>query len=880
MKIVKPETLALMCRTLRIERADRLSIGALACFALRAHAPDGPGDLAPEATLWQIAQQWLGAHAPLDEGWPKPAGEFLVYGDACAPAGREHAGGAPFAVRARIGAACKARLVDARDPADRVLADFRALPPSHPQRVRDLGPFDARWLAERWPHLPSGTRAEHFHTAPRDQRIAGFWRGDEDIELVNLHAQHPIVAGALPRVRARCFVERSAGGATRVDACPMRAETVWLFPGAACGIVLYRGLATIDDEDGDDVLRVIAGWEDAAAPPLPADAYLGRPASGGAGSRPTPAPDAAPVASVVPAALTAEEAHADEHAPGGSASASQAHSPAAPEFPEAPHAPDLSALEREAAALAGQTDALLAGLGITEADIARLLPARDAPAELNLDQLATLAAELDAQTAQWQAQQAAAAVERGDAASATPAAPATPDAEAAHEASLADLLRQADAQMRALVEQHGLSRARMEAAARTLPELASLAGSLDALDALDAPLDVDALTAGLAAAGGDAAAEPDTPAEPSPPAPANEFAAAAPAPASSTAAPPVDDAPPGPLTREQVIERHARGLGFAGLDLSGLDLSSAALERADFRRARLERTRFAGCRLAGASFERALLSHADFSNADLRDAVFAGASAPGASWRGAVLERARLEHGDFSGGDFAQASLADSHCAHAQFDASAMTALVAARIDGTHASFAGCTLDAADFTSARLPRANFQHATLADAALACAHCDGAEWYGAQAPRVRLRAASLRGSRADASTSFRQADLSSAALDDANWDGVDLRGTNLHEATLDGASLARANASGAQLTRARARRADLTQADLTHADARCSNLHGASLRRARLGGTQLQSSNLYGADCYGTALARPQLDGANIERTLLAVPGRPELAASR
>ncbi|NRD83866.1 DUF2169 domain-containing protein, partial [Burkholderia pseudomallei] len=292
MKIVKPETLALMCRTLRIERADRLSIGALACFALRAHAPDGPGDLAPEATLWQIAQQWLGAHAPLDEGWPKPAGEFLVYGDACAPAGREHAGGAPFAVRARIGAACKARLVDARDPAERVLADFRALPPSHPQRVRDLGPFDARWLAERWPHLPSGTRAEHFHTAPRDQRIAGFWRGDEDIELVNLHAQHPIVAGALPRVRARCFVERSAGGATRVDACPMRAETVWLFPGAACGIVLYRGLATIDDEDGDDVLRVIAGWEDAAAPPLPADAYLGRPASGGAGSRPTPAPDA------------------------------------------------------------------------------------------------------------------------------------------------------------------------------------------------------------------------------------------------------------------------------------------------------------------------------------------------------------------------------------------------------------------------------------------------------------------------------------------------------------------------------------------------------------------------------------------------------------
>ncbi|MGC3029263.1 type VI secretion system accessory protein TagAB-5 [Burkholderia sp. DN3021] len=870
MKIIKPDSLSLLCRTLRFEGIDRLSIGALACFALRAHTPVGPGDLSSEAELWQVAQQWLDPQTPLDEGVPKPAGEFLVYGHAYAPSERERRPGAPVAVRARIGAACKERLVDARAAAP--LAEFRALPSSAPERARDLGPFDERWLASRWPHLPAGTRAEHFHTAPRDQRITGFWRGDEDIELVNLHADRPVIAGALPRVRARCFVERSVAGVARIDACPMRAETVWLFPGAACGIVLYRALVTIDDEDGDDVMRVIAGWEDADAPPLPDAAYIGQPASehGGSGAM------LAPVAAAALASTAGDEACADPgRAPDNLPSASHAQPAAAPESPEELPAPDLSALERDAAALAVQTDALLAEFGLTEADIARLLPPRDAPADMNLDELASLAATLDAQTAQWQAQYATTAA--GEQRDASP--PSSPNSQTSDDApSFADLLRQADTQIRALVEQHGLSRAQMEAAARDRPEFAALA---DALDALDTPLDVAALTAGLGApAAGTATNEPATSAEPDPLPPAEPLADAIPARASThPAASPTGNAPlADPLTSEQVIERHARGLGFAGLVLSGLDLSAAALERADFRDARIEHTCFADCRLAGASFERALLSRADFSNADLRDASFADASAPGTSFRGAALDRACLDRSDFTGGDFTHASLAGSHCAHAQFDASAMTGLAAARLDGVYASFAGCALDTADFTSAHVPRANFQHATLADATFVAAQCDGAEWYGAQALRTQLRSASLRGSRADASTSFHQAVLSNVALDDASWDGVDLRYANLHKATLDRASFARAIASGAQLTSSRARHADLTKADLTCADMRNSDLLGASLRRARLDGAQLQSSNLYGADCYGAALGPSQIDGANVERTLFAVPNRPELAS--
>ncbi|KVP81051.1 hypothetical protein WJ92_17550 [Burkholderia ubonensis] len=842
MKIVKPDTLALLCRTLRLEGVDRLSIGALALFPLRVGAPPGPEDLATETELWRVAHRMLDAHAPLDEGFPKPAGEFLVYGEVHAPA-RDRYACASVAVRVRIGAACKERLSDVRTSAP--LPDFRALSPSDRERTCHLGPFDARWRAERWPHLPAGTRAEYFHTAPRDQRIIGFWLGGEEIELVNMHTDLPIISGSLPNIRGRCFVERAVGDNVRVDACAMRAETVWLFPDAACGIVLYRALAAIDDEDGDDVLRVIAGWESADEPALPDDAYVGR----------TTADDTrAPVAGVIAAASTAIADDGDD--------AEQMTAELAEPLGELP-APDLSGLEQAAAALAEQTDALLASQGLTGADIARLLPAREARADLNLDELAVLASELDTQAEQWQTQYDA----TGNSLPTSP--PSPPLLAESRDASLTELLRRADAQARVLVEQHGLSRMQVEAAALGLPKIG---------DALDAPLNVEALTVDLAALTSGEAAAPEVQPYREPLPATHRIADAAPVLSSATTL--LDTPPPGPLTREQVMERHSCGLGFASLDLSDLDLSSAVLERADFRGARLERTCLDGCRLAGASFDGALLPHANFSNADLRDATLVEACATGASFRYASLDRARLDRADFTGGDFTHASLVESHCANAQFDASAMSGLTATRLNGAHASFARCALDSADFTTAQLPRANFQHAMLVNAMFASAQCEGVEWYGAQALHAQFRSASLRGSRADASTSFQYADLRSASLDDANWDGADLRYADLRKATLDNASLVRAIANGVQLLLASARRADLSKADFTYADVRFSNLFGASLRHARFDSAQLNFSNLYGADCYGTAFGQSQLDGANVERTLLAVPGRPEYVSSR
>ena len=81
MKIIKPDTMAVVHRVLRWQQQDRLGVGLVALFPL---ASTGLDALLPETELWQRLPQAPGAPAVLDEGYPKPRAEFLLYGEACA----------------------------------------------------------------------------------------------------------------------------------------------------------------------------------------------------------------------------------------------------------------------------------------------------------------------------------------------------------------------------------------------------------------------------------------------------------------------------------------------------------------------------------------------------------------------------------------------------------------------------------------------------------------------------------------------------------------------------------------------------------------------------------------------------------------------------
>ncbi|MBV5319156.1 MAG: DUF2169 domain-containing protein, partial [Desulfobulbaceae bacterium] len=327
MKIIKPDNLGLLFSPCMIGDNCCLSVAAMACFSLETALDDR---LLEEVHMWQVVAGALGEEEALDMGYPKKRGEFLVYGaghSSRAVAGLQvsvtvagltktlHVSGATYWNAAGLPAAPKPfREVpinwtmafggegwepnptgvgivpdtNGRIPLPQVQAPhhlmaspkdcpepagFNALNPFWPQRKRFLGAFDATWLKNRWPYYPYDTDPEYFNVAPMDQRIAGFFKGNEKVKIVNMHPEKAEITSVLPGVRARLFMNRVVDGKEAFTEIETRPETVWLFPGADCGVLLFRGTARVIDETLDDVMHLMVEWEPLKAQPETVDFY-------------------------------------------------------------------------------------------------------------------------------------------------------------------------------------------------------------------------------------------------------------------------------------------------------------------------------------------------------------------------------------------------------------------------------------------------------------------------------------------------------------------------------------------------------------------------------------------------------------------------------
>jgi uncharacterized protein YjbI with pentapeptide repeats len=894
MKVFKPDSLGLLYRGMRFARNNQLSIGMMAFFAL----DETPGAaLLPEAQMWKVAAEAVGADAIMDEGLPKPAGEFLVFGAAHAPAG---VAAPEVAVSVQVGNLSKTLRVSgdrhfnvlgaisgpkpfthmaispqtafggpdfADNPAGKGLvklknadgseglplpnvehmarlvlrpgdeapaAGFWSLPPDSPLRKRHLGTFNDAWVKTTWPHLPDDTQPAYFNVAPADQRLGGFFRGDEKIVLHNMHPQRALINSALPQVRARCFVNRRAAGGEEFVEVTARAETVWLFPGQGCGIVLFRALAPVAEEDAGDVLHLMAEWEDMRSAPLPLahyhDMFLAQLAPKAAVAADLPPPVEAP-----PAAVPAAAAAAAMPALGAVA---------VPAVAMPAMDPALVQVREEAVALERQVRELMQQHGITEADIApHLKPPVEGPAP-SLAEVEKMAQDLQGEVRELMKQHN---ITDADIAAATPPPSAPPSGDIAE---LQSAVQDLEAQTRDAMRKSGITEADVQKQLDARPEL-----SAPGAGSIRGPVDSAPVFAALAAAG--AAVKSASPPK-MPQLPGIPKMPAIPAPVVQK------------LTREEVVARHAAGKGFASCDLAGLDLSALDLAGADFSGALLEGTGFAGSKLAAANFSQALLQGGDFSEADLKGAKFGGASAGQAVFKQARLDTSDLSHADFTGADFSAASVAGAKLSDAVFDGAKMAGLKAAGCTALRTSFAGGDLAGADFARAVLTGAAFAGAKVGKASFAGANGDNADFQQADATGANFAGASLRASRADGGSQFAGAQLPGAQLERAAWGGAMMGGALLEGALLDNADFSDIKAAGANFGRTSAKGARFDKADLSGADFTGVNLHKGSLRKAKTERTLLRKANLYGVDFYDTTPTIASLEGSNIDQTILAI----------
>jgi uncharacterized protein YjbI with pentapeptide repeats len=886
MKIIKPDNLGLLYRALQMSSGKLLSLGLMGMFHLDR---SGLADLLSEQVLWKNSEAAIGSDGILDAGWPKPAGEFLVYGACHAPnatpvpqinvtAGiggirktlavfgdrhfsalrgisaaqpfrrmeigpQQSFGGEGFAdnpkgcgfaaIKDAAGAPLHP-LPNVESPASLIVsnsdrpqpAGFWAIPPEAPQRTRLLGSFDAQWLKKTWPHMPIDTQQAYFHSAPPDQRLPAYFKGDEAIEIMHMHPQRATINARLPRLRARCFINRKIAGGEIFSEIDTRAETVWLFPELECGIVLYRALAEIADSDADDVLHVMAEWESMDNAPLTFEHYHE------VFKRQLPS---AGKAAESDAALPAEIAVAATPAP--QAVAMQAPAPAAASAavnPELPAAVDQ--MERDA-------QALMKKYGLTEKDVERLTKPAAQPAmpDLSLEQIVAKV-EADSQALLKQHGLTAADVEKYG----RPVVSKT-----AEPADLAAAFRQLDTASIEMMQKSGMAPASLKQVVAGQP------GTENLLATLNQPaVDVESLIASLAVL---------NPPVAKPAAPIALAAPTAPEPALKIPEPP----PPAPqMTRKLVIERHAAKLGFEEMDLSGLDLSGLDLAGADFTKALLEKTDFSKSRLTGADFSGALLREADFSAADLSAAKLIGVSADTANLLDAVLAKSDLSGADFTNADFGNADLHQARLIGSVFNGAKMAKLRAAGCDATGARFEEADLTQADFSGAQLAAAKFNQALLGQGNLSKTKCRDAEFYGVQAVAAVFSDADLQASRADASSQFGTAIFSRARLVRAAWEGVMIGGAQFGGAILDDADFSKAQAKAALFTKVSAKGAKFDKADLSGADMSGINLFKGSLRQATLHTTLLRNANLYGVDFLDTTPTIASLEGSNIDRTVL------------
>lgn len=116
-------------------------------------------------------------------------------------------------------------------------AGYGPIPLAWPQRFRGMGTFDKRWLETRWPGLPADCDWTVFNSAPPDQQLVGFLRGDEKLAFEHLHPKHAIYKSALPGLRVRWALD-----GREVE---MKLDTLWVDMDAEQLVLVWRGVTPI-----------------------------------------------------------------------------------------------------------------------------------------------------------------------------------------------------------------------------------------------------------------------------------------------------------------------------------------------------------------------------------------------------------------------------------------------------------------------------------------------------------------------------------------------------------------------------------------------------------------------------------------------------------
>ncbi|MCA9688996.1 MAG: DUF2169 domain-containing protein [Myxococcales bacterium] len=137
-------------------------------------------------------------------------------------------------------------------------ASFAPVSARWPQRWALVGKnYGKDWSRARKPFYSDDFNWRHFNAAPVDQQLERYLRGDEPLQLQNLHPEHPVLRTRLPGLRVRVFIHGVGG----FHELAMHLDTVVVAGDEGRVYLTWRGLGDVTDAEFDDVASMLIASE-------------------------------------------------------------------------------------------------------------------------------------------------------------------------------------------------------------------------------------------------------------------------------------------------------------------------------------------------------------------------------------------------------------------------------------------------------------------------------------------------------------------------------------------------------------------------------------------------------------------------------------------
>jgi uncharacterized protein YjbI with pentapeptide repeats len=738
-----------------------------------------------------------------------------------------------------------------------------------PQRMEKVGTYDQKWLDNLFPGLAEDIDYTYFNAAPPDQWLHGFFNGNESFEIRGMHPEKPRIQANLPGIKSRCFINQKTGEGEEFKEIKTNLDTVWLFPHAEKGIIVWRGVVEIGTDDAEDVLHMLVAYERINDEPRSIahykEALLKRLDEETGYLYIIHEKDLIPPGEKSGLALMMEETNKEDSVLG--------------ENLKKKAEKEKKKAEKKKAQAMEKAKAAMEKAGLNPDEVMQQppppLPAPEIPAidPTNLDPEAIMKFMKDTEA----------------------------DALARKDKAMADAMvrkEQAEKTLKDLCEKQGLDYEKMmEKLKRQKPKRPVFSADTaieklrKAKETVEKQVNEACARLGIDynTAVAQAKEQPDGKTspmiemiekikklDPDDPEMIEKLKLAEEKSKEAYIKTAHHLPEPEPLSPEEsqrlkheFLTAHAQGKSFEGKDFAGVDLSGMELQNADLRGIYLEGANLSGADLTGADLSGAVLAWADLSGAKLnrakmRETCLGSSNLTNTMLKDAdltegVLSKSNLSHTDFSGTTLDKADLMEATFNNTNLSHTSLKEIIFLETDFSGADFSGADLTGTNFIKPKLDGVNFSGAKAQSVNFIEASCEKAVFKDADLTNVRFpKNANLKGT-----------DFSGAELDNANLMEADLTKATFVKASLNNANLMQANLNHADLTGITAKKATFMKADLSDAKMIGTNLMEANFKSSKLVRTDFRMANLYGAEVMRAVVGETDFRDANLKMTKIA-----------